>query len=333
MPLERMPRVRLAHLPTPLDEAPALSKALGGPRILIKRDDLTGLAFGGNKTRKLEFLLGDALQQGADTILTAGAPQSNHCRQTAAAARKLGLRCVLVFTPGRFNEPQGNLLLDQLLQAEVVYTEADEPDAALAELAAAETRQGRKPYVIPVGGSNGIGALGYAALMLELSQQLFERSLAVDCVYFCSGSGGTYGGILLGSRLYHTPWRLTGVSSGRKGERAIVNVVRTANEGALLLGTDLQFSAADFEVNDRFTGPAYGISTPESLEALRLFAQTEAVLLDPVYTAKAAAAMCADIRAGVIPPDETVLFIHTGGTPALFAYHADFASAPPAGTP
>jgi 1-aminocyclopropane-1-carboxylate deaminase/D-cysteine desulfhydrase-like pyridoxal-dependent ACC family enzyme len=233
---------------------------------------------------------------------------------------------VLVFTPGRFNEPQGNLLLDKLLKAEVVYTESEDSDAVMAELAAAEKQKGRKPYVIPVGGSNGIGALGYASLVLELSQQLFERSIAVDRVYFCSGSGGTYGGILLGSRLYHTPYRLTGVSSGRKGERAIVDVVRTANEGALLLGTDLHFSAADFEVNDRFTGPAYGVSTAESLEAIRLFAETEAVLLDPVYTAKAAAAMIADIRSGVIGKDETVMFIHTGGTPALFAYHAEVAA-------
>jgi len=219
--------------------------------------------------------------------------------------------------------PQGNLLLDRLLKAEVVYTESDEPDSMLAVLASAEKQKGHRPYVIPVGGSNGIGALGYASLMLELSQQLFERGIALDRVYFCSGSGGTYGGILLGSRLYHAPYRLIGVSSGRKGEQAIVNVVRTANEGALLLGTDLHFSATDCEMNDRFTGPAYGISTPESLEAIRLFAETEAVLLDPVYTAKAASAMIADIRTGDVARDETVLFIHTGGTPALFAYHAE----------
>jgi D-cysteine desulfhydrase family pyridoxal phosphate-dependent enzyme len=328
MSLERMPRVRLAHLPTPLDEAPNLSKALGGPRILIKRDDMTGLAFGGNKTRKLEFLLGDALRQGADTVITAGAPQSNHCRQTAAAARKLGLRCMLVFTPGQYNEPQGNLLLDRLLKADIAYTESEDPDALMAELAAAEKRKGHKLYVIPVGGSNGIGSLGYASLMLELSQQLFERGITVNRVYFSSGSGGTYGGILLGARLYHAPYRLIGVSSGRKGERAIVEVVRTANEGAQVLGLDMHFTAADVEVNDRFTGPAYGISTPESLEAIRLFAETEGVLLDPVYTSKAAAAMIADIRSGQVARDETALFIHTGGTPALFAYHAELMTVP-----
>ena len=327
MSLEKMPRIRLAHLPTPLEEAPNLSKALGGSRILIKRDDMTGLAFGGNKTRKLEFLMADALKQGADTVFTAGAPQSNHCRQTAAAARKLGLRCVLVFTPGQHDEPQGNLLLDRLLKAEIVHTESDDSQAVMMELAEAEKRKGFKPYVIPVGGSNGIGALGYVSLVLELANQLFERGIQIDLVYFSSGSGGTQGGLELGARLYHASYRLIGVSSGREADVVRGRVARTANEGAQTLGVNTRFEPADVEVYDQFTGPAYGIPTPASQEAIRLFAETEGVILDPVYTSKAAAGMIHDILAGNVGRDETVMFIHTGGTPALFAYHAETMSA------
>ncbi|MBI5880390.1 MAG: D-cysteine desulfhydrase family protein [Chloroflexi bacterium] len=332
--IEKMPRARIAHLPTPLDEASRLSAALGGPRILIKRDDMTGLAFGGNKTRKLEYLIGDALQKGADSVYTAGAPQSNHCRQTAAAARKAGLRCVLFFMPGHHDEPQGNVLLDYLLKAEIVHSEAESADAVLAEmnaLAEKERQQGRKPYIVPVGGSNGVGTLGYVSLVLELANQLFERGISVDRVYFSSGSGGTQGGLLLGKRLYHAPYRLIGVSPGRDAAGVTENVVRTANEGAQVLGAPTKFSAADVEVYDQFTGPAYGVPTPESQEAIRLFAETEGVILDPVYTAKAAAGMIHDIRSGKIGKDETVMFIHTGGMPALFAYHAETMSALRAG--
>jgi len=328
--IEKMPRARIAHLPTPLDEAPRLSAALGGPRILIKRDDMTGLAFGGNKTRKLEFLIGDALQKGADTVYTAGAPQSNHCRQTAAAARKAGMRCVLFFVPGHHDEPQGNVLLDYLLKAEIVHVESDAPDAAqkaMEEMAAVERRKGRKPYIVPVGGSNGIGTIGYVSLVLELSSQLFERGLSVDRVYFSSGSGGTQGGLVLGKRLYHAPYKLIGVSPGRTADGVIENVVRAANEGAQALGSPTTFGPADVEVTDRFTGPAYGVPTAESQEAIRLFAETEGVILDPVYTAKAAAAMIHDIRSGKIGKDETVMFIHTGGMPAIFAYHEETMSA------
>ena len=284
---------------------------------------MTGLAFGGNKTRKLEYLMGDALRQGADTVFTSGAPQSNHCRQTAAAACRLGLRCILVFTPGEHNVMQGNLLLDRLLKAEIVYTESEDENAVMAELAAAEQRKGHKTYVIPVGGSNGVGTLGYASLVLELAGQFFERGLNVNRVYVSSGSGGTQGGLLLGARLYHAPWRLIGISSGRSAALVTARVVRTANEGAHVLGVAERFSDGDVEVNDRFTGPAYGIPTLESQEAIRLFAENEGIFLDPVYTAKAAAAMIHDIRSGAISKDETVMFIHTGGTPALFAYHAE----------
>lgn len=323
--LAAMPRTRLAHLPTPLDDAPRLSALLGGPRILIKRDDMTGLALGGNKTRKLEFLIGDALSQGADTVFTAGAPQSNHCRQTAAACCKAGLRCILVLTTGQHDELQGNLLLDRILKAEIVHTKSDDTNAVMAELATAERAKGRKPYVIPIGGSNGVGTLGYASLILELASQLFERGQTVDRAYAASGSGGTQGGMLLGARLYDLPWRLIGVSTGRRSAEVAGYVVHAANEAAHVLGSTESFSGQDVEVDDRFTGPAYGISTPESREAIRLFAETEGVILDPVYTAKAAAAMIHDIRTKAIGRDETVMFVHTGGTPAIFAYHVEMA--------
>lgn len=325
MSLESMARVHLAHLPTPLDDAPRLSALLGGPRILVKRDDMTGLAFGGNKTRKLEYLMGDAMRQGADTIFTSGAPQSNHCRQTAAAAARLGLRCILVLTPGEHNVMQGNLLLDRLLKAEIVYTESEDENAVMADLAAAENAKGHKSYVIPVGGSNGVGTLGYASLVLEMAGQFFERGLSASRVYVSSGSGGTQGGLLLGKRLYHAGWQLIGCSSGRTAGIVRPKVVRTANEGARVLGMAEDFTEADVTVDDRFIGPGYGIPTAESQEAIRLFAESEGILLDPVYTAKAAAAMIHDIRSGVLSEAETIMFIHTGGTPAIFAYHAEVA--------
>ena len=323
MALERMPRYRLAHLPTPLEGLPHLSKTLGGPRILVKRDDLTGLAFGGNKTRKLEFLFGDALQRGADTVITAGAPQSNHCRQTAAAACKAGLRCVLLFSPGHHDELQGNVLLDRLLGAEVVRTEREDTDAVLEELAAAERGQGRRPYVIPIGGSNGVGTLGYVSMVLELSQQLFEAGHRVDRAYFSSGSGGTQAGLVLGARLYSAPYGLVGVSPGRKGDAVRAKVLCAGEECARLLGVEPRIAAEDLEVRNEFTGPAYSAPTPASQEATRLFAACDGIVLDPVYTAKAAAGLLHDIRSGRIGRDETVLFIHTGGTPALFAYGAE----------
>ena len=201
MSLEKLPRTRLATLPTPLEEAPRLTEALGGARILVKRDDLTGLAFGGNKTRKLEYLIADALRQGADVVLTVGAAQSNHCRQTAAAARRAGLRCILLLSRSEHNELQGNLLLDVLLDAEVRMIEPRPgrgTSEAMVEVAEEERRKGHRPYLIPGGGSNGLGAIGYAQCVLELQLQLLELGQPVDHLYVSSGSGGTQGGLLLG---------------------------------------------------------------------------------------------------------------------------------------
>ncbi|MCA1554029.1 MAG: D-cysteine desulfhydrase family protein [Chloroflexi bacterium] len=322
MPLENMRRVRLAHLPTPLDDAPRLSRELGA-RILVKRDDLTGLAFGGNKTRKLEFLVADALRQGCDTLITEGATQSNHCRQTVAAARKVGLRCVLVLSHSEHDEVQGNLLLDQLMDADIRLCARDERDDLMQQVMQDEQRSGRKPYAIPTGGSNATGALGYASLVLELAGQLFARGEGVSRIYFSSSSGGTHAGLLLGAKLYHAPYRVIGVSPDDTTEEIQHNVARIASEGAALLGVNVQFTPDEIEAYDQFVGHGYAVSTPESREAIRLFAQQEGILLDPVYTAKAAAGMLQDIRSGDVERDETILFIHTGGTPALFAYHQE----------
>jgi D-cysteine desulfhydrase family pyridoxal phosphate-dependent enzyme len=323
MALEKLPRTRLATLPTPLEDAPRLTDALGGARVLVKRDDLTGLAFGGNKTRKLEYLIADAVAQGADTVITAGAAQSNHCRQTAAAARRAGLRCVLVLSRSEHNELQGNLLLDALLDAEIRL----DAGSTMAEVADELRAAGRRPYVIPVGGSNGLGALGYAQCVLELQVQLLERGQSIDYLYVSSGSGGTQGGLMLGQRMYSAPYQIVGVSPGGKAEGVRNAATRAANDGARLLGLDLTFGPDDAIVHDEFVGPGYAIPTPASNEAIRLFAQTEALIVDPVYTSKAAAALIEHVRTGRIPRDATVCFLHTGGTPALFAYHAEVAAA------
>jgi D-cysteine desulfhydrase family pyridoxal phosphate-dependent enzyme len=330
MALERLPRFPLAALPTPLEDAPRLSEALGGARILVKRDDMTGLAFGGNKTRKLEYLVADALAHGADTIITAGAAQSNHCRQTAAAARKAGMRCVLVLTKSEHNELQGNLLLNALLDAEVRMNDGGpgySSDARMQEVADELRRADRKPYVVPVGGSNGLGALGYARLVLELQSQLLDRGHGVDYLYVSSGSGGTQGGLALGKRLYSAPFKIVGVSPGGRADGVAGAAGRAAREGAQLLGMDLVFGAEELTVHDEYVGPGYAIPTPASNEAIRLFAQTEGLILDPVYTAKAAAGLIDHVRRGIIPKDATVVFLHTGGQPALFAYHEEVASA------
>jgi len=322
--LDQLPRISLAFLPTPLHEAPNLARALGGPRVFIKRDDMTGLAFGGNKARKLEFLVADALAQKANVLITTGAAQSNHCRQTAAAACKVGLRCILVLTPSHHEEFQGNILLDALLKAEVVRCSAEAQAETLARVAADERARGNTPYVIPVGGSTAVGAMGYAAMMGELAGQLRRLALSPAAIYFSSGSAGTHAGMLLGARLYGLDLALMGVSPSRPTPHVQAEAARIASEGASILGMSLTAAPADFEVDDAFIGPGYGISTPASLEAVRLFAETEGILIDPVYTAKAAAAMIAHIRAGHFRPDQTVLFLHTGGTPALFSYADDF---------
>lgn len=322
----RFPRVRLANLPTPLEEAPRFAAAIGSARVLIKRDDLTGLAFGGNKVRKLEWLVGDARAHGADCLITIGAGQSNHCRQTAAAAARAGLASYLILTPPFHGEGQGNLLLDDLLGATIIRVESREPEAvqrAADGLIARLRAEGHQPYLIPVGGSTPVGALGYVLCALELHNQLANLGVTPSHVFVSSGSAGTQSGLLVGARAAGARYRIVGVSPGSKAPGVVSRVVEVANATAALLDLADRFSTADVLVDDRYTGPAYGTLTAECVEAIRLLARTEGILLDPVYAGKAMAGLIDGVRRGEVPRDATVVFIHTGGTPALFAYAAD----------
>jgi D-cysteine desulfhydrase family pyridoxal phosphate-dependent enzyme len=333
-----LPRIPLATLPTPIHDAVRLRRALGGdrrcPRILFKRDDLTGLALGGNKARKLEFLIADACRREATSVVTTGAVQSNHARMTAAAARAVGLGVTLVLTTREPAPPkQGNYLLDRLFGA-TIHLIAAGPDPRIAvapdeeqrvsEVVEEMTRRGERPYVIPVGGSSGVGALGYAAGTLEIVEQLKELNLKPSRLYYASGSRGTQAGLELGARLFMPPYRLCGVAvSGGEDEKR-VRAARIANEAAALVRAQVTITAEELVTDQQHIGEGYGISTREALEAIRLVAEQEGILLDPVYTAKAMAALVADVRGGHASPDETIMFLHTGGVPALFAHAGSF---------
>jgi D-cysteine desulfhydrase len=322
--LRDIPRFRLANLPTPVQELPNLSRRLGGPRILVKRDDLTALATGGNKTRKLEFLIAAALSDRRDVAITAGGPQSNHCRQTAAAAAIAGLECHLVLG----GEPQprlGNLLLDELLGATVHWVPKERRNAAMDELAAELASQGRRPYVIPVGGSNSIGALGYVTAMFELVDQLAEQVRTVDHIVFASSSGGTQAGIVLGARLAGFAGRITAISidqlpDDRSDEKFLAGVCQVANGAAALLDAGVVLSVDDFSTSYDYLGAGYGVVGDLERDAIRLLARTEGLLVGPVYTGRAAGAMIDMIRRGAFTSGETVLFWHTGDDVALHAY-------------
>ncbi len=323
MRLATLPRLRLAHLPTPLDDAQILSATLRGPRIFIKRDDCTGLAFGGNKTRKLEYLIADAQQKGASVVITCGSTGSNHCRQTAAAARIAGMKCVLVLNAiEEDSSPTGNLLLDQMLGAQIHYVGSEaERDPAMEQLADEFRERGEEPYVIPSGGSNALGASAYVAATFELMEQLDDLGVEPSRVYTTSStSGGTHAGLAIGSAIAGATFTVQGIAiEGTAGEiRDVVHPL--ANETARFLGTDVRLSPDNINVDDQFVGPGYGKVTNESLDAMNILARTHAILLDPVYTAKTMAGMIEHIRSGVIGADETVVFLHSGGTPALFTY-------------
>jgi D-cysteine desulfhydrase family pyridoxal phosphate-dependent enzyme len=328
MHIERLPRFRLAQLPTPIERLDRLSGELGGPDLLIKRDDLTGLALGGNKARKLEFLVGQALEQGADTLVTAGAAQSNHCRQTAAAAAKAGLKCELILAGNKPELPNGNLLLDELLGAKCHWIERLQFPVKLSELPEQLRARGRKPYVIGIGGSNGVGATGYVLAMTELTKQLRSTPHHVDHIVFASSSGGTQAGVVLGARVAEFGGQLHGVSIDkddleRRGYEE--EVAQIASECAQYLGSDVRLARQDMKVIYGYTGEGYGVVGHLEREAIRLMARCEGIILDPVYTGRAFGALVDLIRKGVFKRGETVLFWHTGGAPALFAYAKELA--------
>jgi len=311
-----IPRIRFAHLPTPVEELPRLSKALGGPRIMVKRDDQTGLAFGGNKTRKLEFLVAEAREQGADLLISAGAMQSNHCRQTAAAAAKFGFDCILVLSGDLPGKLSANLLLDKMFGAAIV-TVADrkDRDRVLQETCERAASEGRRPYLVPYGGSSPTGAVAYAFAVEELMAQVPRP----DWIIFGTSSGGTHAGLLLGQRAFGFQGRVLGISIDESEEWLKAHVSSLASEASERLGQRIEFGEKDVLANADYCKAGYGVVTDAEREALRLFARTEGLLLDPVYTGRAAAGMIDLIRRGQFTPDETVLFWHTGGQPAIFA--------------
>ncbi len=311
-----IPRVKFAHLPTPVEELPRLSAKLNGPEILVKRDDQTGLAFGGNKTRKLEFLVAEAQAQGADTLVSAGAIQSNHCRQTAAAAAKFGFQCVLVLTGPKPETSSANLMLDEMFGARIVSVpDRADRDRVLKQTCGAIEAEGGRPYLVPYGGSSPTGALGYAFAMQEVMQQ----GIRADWIVFGTSSGGTHAGLVLGQRVFGYPGRVLGISIDEAEEWLKQHVSALASETSERLGKRIEFRPDDVLADAAYCAAGYGVLTAAELEAMRLFASTEGLLLDPVYTGRAAAGLIDLIRKGILKKGEKVLFWHTGGQPALFA--------------
>ncbi len=317
---DNLPRLRLADLPTPVEEMPRLTKALGGPRLYIKRDDQTGLAGGGNKARKLEFSVADALRQGADTLITLGGVQSNHCRQTAAAAARCGLRCIVVLRGYAPAAPNGNLLLDYLLGAQVVFS-GDRAREAVAEDVANEQRAaGGRPYVIPVGASNEVGAVGFVAAIEEFDRQLKEQRLTVDRVIFASSSFGTQAGLCVGAKAIGFTPRIAAIAIDSSRAELQAGVAAIARATIQRLGLDLSLSPEEVVAYDGYLGAGYAVMGEPEREAISLVARTEGILLDPVYTGRAMAGLIDLIRKGEFGRDETIVFWHTGGSAALFAY-------------
>lgn len=331
MHLARFPRVFLAHLPTPLERMDRLTKELGGPEIWIKRDDCTGLSTGGNKTRKLEFLMAEALAQGADTVITQGATQSNHARQTAAFSAKLGLAChILLEDRTGSNDANynlnGNVLLDHLHGATTSRRAGGLDMAAEMEVLADRLREeGRKPYVIPGGGSNPTGALGYVNCAFELVGQANDRGLVIDHLVTATGSAGTQAGLVTGLKALNAGIPLLGIGVRAPKEKQEENVFALAQRTAEKLGCPGVVSRADVVADSSYVGAGYGIPRADTLEAIRMFAQLEGILLDPVYSGKGAAGLIDLVRKGRFTKGQRIVFLHTGGAAGLFGYDAVFA--------
>jgi L-cysteate sulfo-lyase len=331
MHLAKFPRVFLAHLPTPLERLDRLSKELGGPEIWIKRDDCTGLSTGGNKTRKLEFLMAEALAMGADTVMTQGATQSNHARQTAAFAAKLGMACHILLedrtgsNDANYNT-NGNVLLDHLHGATTSKRAGGVDMAAEMEIVAETLRaEGRKVYIIPGGGSNATGALGYVNCAFELVSQANDRGLRIDHLVTATGSAGTQAGLITGLKAMNAGIPLMGIGVRAPKEKQEENVFALAQKTAEKLGCPGVVQRGDVVADSSYVGKGYGIPREDTLEAIRMFARLEGLLLDPVYSGKGAAGLIDYCRKGHFKKGERVVFLHTGGSAALFGYDAAFA--------
>jgi L-cysteate sulfo-lyase len=313
-------RVSLAHLPTPLQPLERLSQALGGPQLWIKRDDLTGLALGGNKTRKLEFLMGEALHRQAQTVITAGSVQSNHARQTAAAAARCGLRCILVLSPMAPPQTEGNLFLDHLLGAQIRWSGDRDRAEMMQQIADEERLAGRTPYIIPYGGSNALGAAAYFDAMHEMVRQSRQAQVEFESVVMASSSGGTQSGLVAGSAAIHYAGRILGISVDEPADVLAQRVRRLARLTIEYLNVHVEVPDDMATVIDDYVGEGYAIMGEPEREAIQMLARYEGILLDPVYTGKAMAGLIDLIRTKRWRRNQAVLFWHTGGAPALFAY-------------
>lgn len=330
MHLARFPRIRLGHFPTPLEPLERLTKELGGPEIWIKRDDCTGLSTGGNKTRKLEFLMAEAAAEGADLVMTQGATQSNHARQTAAFAAKLGMDCHILLedrtgsTDPNYNN-NGNVLLDRLHGATTEKRAGGSDMNAEMEMVANRMRAtGRKVYTIPGGGSNPTGAIGYANCAFELVSQANEMGLAVDHIVHATGSAGTQAGLMVGLKAINANIPLLGIGVRAAKDRQEESVFKLALATAEKLGCPDVVKRDDVVANTDYVGEGYGIPSPGGIKAIEMFARLEGILLDPVYSGKGAAGMIDLIRKGSFKKGERIVFIHTGGSAALFGYDTAF---------
>lgn len=323
MNLESLPRFHLAEFPTPIHYLESFSKALNGPAVFMKRDDITSLGMGGNKTRKLEFLIGEALNQGKDTLVTAGGVQSNHCRLTAAAARKAGLSCHLVLNGEKPESSNGNLLLDQIFGAKVHFCERKDRERKLELVADGLSADGNEPYVIPVGGSNSTGSIGYVNAMFELETQLRNMQLQLDAIVFATSSGGTQGGLAVGAKIINLKGQVLGISidQTKTGDEPFPPILaEIATTTARRIGSSIELNEEEFALNCDYLGAGYAIPGDMEFNAIRDLARYEGILLGPVYTARAMGGLTDLIQKGYFTKDQTVLFWHTGGAPELFAW-------------
>ena len=318
----RVPQVELGHFPTPLEDCQRLSERLGGPRILIKREDCSGLAFGGNKVRQLTFTIGEAVHLGADTIVHGAASQSNHCRQAAAACSRLGLKCYLRLARDHKSILQGNLLLDHLAGADVELVDVpfgDELHAVKEALAEELQAQGLKPYVVGGPHATALAAVGFTWCMAEIYQQQETLGVEADWIYAAS-AGGTQAGLVLGAKALGMRIKPYGVAP-LSWDNRIERIQQAANAAAAILDLEVNICATEVSNTDAFVGQGYGMLTLECAEAIRLVAQTEGIFLDPVYSGKAMAGLIDHVERGLLTSDDTVIFLHTGGTPQLFVYN------------
>ncbi len=321
MKIKSLSKIDLGFFPTPITQLTHLSSALGGPKILMKRDDLTGLAFGGNKTRKLELILGDAITKKCDTVITAGAAQSNHCRQTAAAAAQLQLECHLVLGGQAPKVANGNLLLDNLLGSTIHWAGCNRKGEDIPEIFEQLKAKGKQPYVVPYGGSNELGAYGFVRALQELETQLDTEE--ISHIIFASSSGGTHAGLMLGKALFDKKYRLVGINIDKDESAAnsfAKSIINLANKTSHFIDSDIRFSDKDLILNEDYIGDGYGVIGQREKEAIALTARHEGILLDPVYTGRAMGGLIDMIRSGKLSKKDKVLFWHTGGAPSLFAY-------------